>query len=124
VHGTIEDAGVSVTPDGMWLRMPNVPLQSHQDTRPIGAGAQFWNGTDEFYVTLGKGQYWLMGDNRRGSHDCRFFGPVEERLIHGKIIFRIWSIDSAESWWIWDLIKHPIDFWARVRWHRFFQCVR
>ena len=75
---------------------------------------------DEFDVTLGENQFWMMGDNRLGSYDSRGFGPVESKMIHGKILFRIWSIDSNEGWWIFDLIKHPIDFWKRVRWSRFF----
>lgn len=120
----IVESGAVMQQNGSWFRLPQIPLPASSVTPPLGAHVQFWNGTDEFYVELGKGQYWLMGDNRRGSHDCRFFGPVEERLIHGKIIFRIWSIDSTESWWIVDLIKHPIDFWSRVRWKRFFQRVR
>ncbi len=83
----------------------------------------YWNGTDDFYVELGANQYWAMGDNRLGSRDCRFFGPIVNKLIHAKIVFRIWSIDSSDSWWIVDLIKHPIDFWSRVRWKRFFQFI-
>jgi len=77
-----------------------------------------WNGSDVFYVKLGKDEYWGMGDNRLGSHDSRFFGIIKGREIHGRILFCIWSIDSDESWWIIDLIKHPIDFWCRVRWSR------
>jgi signal peptidase I len=76
---------------------------------------------DIFTIKLGAGQYWGMGDNRLGSNDCRFFGPITDRDIHGRILFRIWSMDSDESWWIVDLIKHPIDFWSRIRWSRFFQ---
>jgi signal peptidase I len=82
------------------------------------------NCLDEFDVTLGENQFWMMGDNRLGSHDSRAFGPVDRIMIHGKILLRIWSIDSNEAWWIVDLIKHPIDFWKRVRWSRFFQIVR
>lgn len=82
------------------------------------------NNLDVFDVTLGENQYWMMGDNRLGSWDSRAFGPVERKMIHGKILFRIWSIDSNEAWWILDLIKHPIDFWQRVRWSRFLQVVK
>lgn len=78
---------------------------------------------DEFHVKLGPDEYWGMGDNRLGSRDCRSFGPIKKNLIHGKIVFRIWSSDSDESWWIVDLIKHPIDFFKRMRWNRFFQWV-
>ena len=53
-----------------------------------------------------------------------FLDLFKQKQIHGRIIFRIWSIDSDESWWIVDLIKYPIDFWKRVRWSRFFQIIR
>jgi len=89
-----------------------------------GEGNNYWDGSDEFRVKLGENQYWVMGDNRLGSKDSRVFGPIGKRLIHGKILFRIWSVDSDENWWIWDFIKHPIDFLKRVRWGRFFQRVR
>jgi len=121
------EQGVTVTPDGRLLKEPGVAI-TVSDFPKVQRGASYWNGTDEFYVELGDNEYWLMGDNRRGSHDCRVFGPVPQRLIHGKIIFRIWSLDSSskswlDSWWIIDLIKHPIDFWSRLRWSRFFQRV-
>lgn len=73
---------------------------------------------DEFDFILKENQYWAMGDNRLGSYDSRAWGPLDGNLIHGKIVFRIWSIDSDYSWWILDLLKHPIDFWLRVRWGR------
>ena len=78
---------------------------------------------DIFDVHLGPNQVWAMGDNRKGSADSRFFGPFDTKLIHGKIVFRIWSLDSYESWFIFDLIKHPIDFWRRIRWSRCLQFV-
>ncbi|MFC1842484.1 signal peptidase I [Candidatus Dependentiae bacterium] len=101
--------------------LPGTPLEKG---RKVTKGKNYWNNGDEFYVKLGKDQYWVMGDNRLGSHDSRVFGPIRRRLIHGKILFRIWSLDSDENWWIWDLIKNPISFFKRVRWNRFFQVVR
>lgn len=78
---------------------------------------------DIFDVKLGPNQYWLMGDNRLGSWDSRFWGMLDGNLIHGRIKFRIWSIDSDQNWWIVDLILHPIDFWKRLRWNRCMQWV-
>lgn len=78
---------------------------------------------DIFDVQLGENQYWVMGDNRQGSSDCRSWGPLDGKLIHGKIVLRLWSSDSDESWWMVDLLKHPIDFWTRMRWSRFFNLV-
>lgn len=78
---------------------------------------------DVYDVHLGDNEYWMLGDNRQGSRDSRFIGPVnlKKYIFHGRIIFRVWSVDSNESWWILDLLRHPIDFWKRVRWSRFLQ---
>lgn len=100
---------------------PGVPIKPLKRVKKSENGENYWNGSDEFYVKLSSDQYWVMGDNRLGSKDSREFGPISRRLIHGKIVYRIWSLDSDEAWWILDLIKHPIDFWNRVRWKRFFQ---
>lgn len=100
---------------------PHMPSTRHHMMHQERRGKSHWDGTDEFYVELGEGEYWCMGDNRLGSSDSRVFGPFNRRLIHGRILFRIWSIDSDESWWIVDLIKHPVDFWSRIRLDRFFQ---
>jgi len=105
------------------ITMPGHPLYTTSPETTPDKTHNNWNRSDVFFVKLGEGEYWCMGDNRLGSHDCRFFGPIQEKHIHGRIVFRIWSIDSDESWWIVDLIKHPIDFFRRVRWSRFFQVI-
>lgn len=90
------------------------------------------DGRDMFDVQLGDNEYWAMGDNRRGSYDSRGWGKLDGKLIHGKIKFRILSIDSYqqwsflffnESWLICDLLVHPIEFWKKIRWSRCFQSV-
>jgi len=111
---------------------PNTPVKNeHMDAQPLAgqreqkaASGNHWDGSDEFYIELGENQYWCMGDNRRGSKDCRVFGPIDRRLIHGRILLRLWSVDSDSAWWFMDLFQHPIDFWSRVRWSRFFERVR
>lgn len=62
---------------------------------------------DIFDVTLKSDEYWGMGDNRQGSFDSRGFGPIQHHLIHGRIVFRLFSIDSANSL-IYDIVVNPI----------------
>ena len=102
---------------------PHTPLEHRGAQQGERNGKQVFNGTDEFDVRLGADDYWLMGDNRLGSTDSRFYGPISGTYIHGRIIFRIWSVDSSASWWIVDLMRNPIDFWSRIRWNRFFQII-
>lgn len=68
------------------------------------------------------GMYWGMGDSRNNSGDSRYFGFIDESLIHGRASFIIMSIDSSEAFFLYDLLKHPIDFWTKkVRWGRLFR---
>lgn len=106
------------------LLEPGTPIRPGKEFGSLPEDSNYWTGSDVFNVHLGPNEYWVMGDNRLGSKDSRYFGPLDGRLIHGKILFRIWSMDSDESWWIVDLIKHPVDFWKKVRWNRFFQWVK
>jgi len=101
------------------LDWPGRAIYPSSDFQRVQRGKNYWSGSDEFYVELGPGQYWVMGDNRLGSTDSRWFGPIAGRLIHSRIMYCIWSIDTRESWWILDLLKNPISFWKRVRWSRF-----
>lgn len=81
-------------------------------------------GSDVYDVHLGDNEYWVMGDNRLGSYDSRAWGKLDGKLIHGKIVFRILSMNSERSWLILDLLDivlHPIDFWKRIRWSRCLQ---
>jgi signal peptidase I len=91
------------------IRMPATPLRENED---------------EFDVYLKDGEYWVIGDNRLGSWDSRGWGVLKENLIHGRIVFRIFSVDSGEPWLIWHLLRHPIDFWKRVRGGRCLEVVR
>ncbi len=38
-------------------------------------------------ITLGDGQYFLLGDNRPESMDSRSFGPVSKEVIRGRVCY-------------------------------------
>lgn len=105
------------------LTEPYTPLSRCEDVPSVRDGKNYWNGTDEFYIELGPDQYWVMGDNRQNSGDSRFWGPLSRKYIHGRIIFRIWSLDSDYEWFFVDMLRHPIDIWTRLRFNRFLQFV-
>lgn len=102
---------------------PHTPLEMHGIYVNASHEKKGFNGSDDFDIYLGPNEYWLMGDNRLGSTDSRYYGPISGECIHGRIIFRIWSIDSNASWWLMDLVRDPMSFWARIRWNRFFQII-
>jgi signal peptidase I len=69
-------------------------------------GKYFLNGTEVHDYTFKMDYYWMMGDNRHGSQDSRFWGFVSEDRIVGKA----WMI-----WFSWE---------GGPRWKRLFNIVR
>ena len=78
---------------------------------------------DEFGPrTIPEGMYWMMGDSRKNSEDSRYWQCLDKKYIHGRASFIVYSVDSEEAIWLFDLIKHPINFWTKhLRWNRFFK---
>ncbi len=45
--------------------------------------------------TVPEGRYFMLGDNREGSHDSRWWGPVKREKIVGRAIIIYWSWASV-----------------------------
>src|SRR5258705_7602402 len=69
-------------------------------------GKFFLNGREVTDYTFKMDYYWMMGDNRQGSQDSRYWGFVPEDRIVGKA----WLI-----WFSWD---------GGPRWKRLFRIVK
>lgn len=46
-------------------------------------------GTEQEWVTVPEGAYWLLGDNWNASTDSRSFGFVDAGAVHGRVVFRM-----------------------------------
>lgn len=52
----------------------------------LPSGIEYDGGLAEKPLTLGEDEYFLMGDNREESYDCRYLGPVSKDEIMGVVI--------------------------------------
>ncbi len=55
------------------------------------------NGTCNFpgTITVPRGDFYMMGDNRPDSEDSRFWGPIPKSWIIGKAFFTYWPPDRV-----------------------------
>jgi len=44
-------------------------------------------------ITVPKGEYFVMGDNRGDSDDSRYWGPIPRSYIIGKAVFTYWPLN-------------------------------
>ena len=63
---------------------------------PDGLGEASLAGLAEYPITLGKNEYFLLGDNRSGSEDSRFanVGNIKLRQIKGKVWLKIQPLEK------------------------------
>jgi len=73
-------------------------------------GIAYINGKKTANYTFKMDYYWMMGDNRHNSADCRAWGFVPEDHIVGKPICVWLSLDKDRS--LFD---------GKIRWNRFFK---
>ncbi len=85
-------------------------IELYENNKIVINGKEIWiNGKKADSYTFKMNYYWMMGDNRHNSLDCRFWGYVPEDHIVGKAIVTIMSIDSSES------------LFSKIRWSRIFK---
>ncbi|QQR88367.1 MAG: signal peptidase I [Flavobacteriales bacterium] len=100
------------------LTLANLPLYRRAITAyehnelEVRDGKIFINGAEATSYTFKQNYYWMMGDNRHGSQDSRYWGFVPEDHVVGKAVFIWWSSDPE--------VEGLID---GVRWKRIFSLV-
>ncbi len=86
---TISLSGGQVLIDGHVLAEPWLPPDEQDATYPGPAGAPY-SLSQPYRIPMG--DVYVMGDNRRESCDSRYWGPVPESTIVGKVDLRIWPL--------------------------------
>jgi signal peptidase I len=76
-------------------------------------GLVFVDGQPVDSYTFKQNYYWMMGDNRHGSADSRFWGFVPEDHVSGRATFTWFSKQNKQ--------QHGE---AKIRWNRMFKRVR
>jgi signal peptidase I len=84
---TISLSGGRVLIDGRPLPEPFLPQGARTDTYPGPSGNDY---SLHHAYRVPAGDVFVMGDNRAQSCDSRFWGPIPESTIVGKVDMRIW----------------------------------
>lgn len=72
------------------IRDDKVYVDGKQLNEPYTYGKPTQLGSVKMPVKIPEGEVWLMGDNRPGSGDARFFGPRPVTTVHGKAFWIYW----------------------------------
>ncbi len=97
------------------LTLKNLPLykriiEGYEGNRLTVQGDQIYiNGEAVQEYTFKQGYYYMIGDNRHSSSDCRYWGYVPEDHILGKPKF------------IWLSLDEDKRFLGKIRWNRMFK---
>ncbi len=85
-------SGGHVLINGRIVPEPYLPPQVRGDTYP-GPGGAAYSLHHAFRVPAG--DVFVMGDNRPESCDSRYWGPIAESTIVGKVDLRIWPLSRV-----------------------------
>lgn len=106
-----EGVTVNISPNNIALYSRIIQVYEHHKLELRGDKLLI-DGKETSTYTFEMDYYWMMGDNRHNSSDCRFWGFVPEDHIVGKAWFIWMSWDTNGSWF------------SKIRWGRIFNGIK
>ena len=108
----LQEAGITSAPNHLLSAYQTIAdnqyiLDSYEFTKeqtlyaslidPSDMNARSANARYNAGIYVPEGYVLPLGDNRDNSRDGRYFGPVSESVINGKVIFRFWPLNRIGS---------------------------
>jgi len=104
-------ATISLTPENWIIYRRSIEVYENNEVA-VKADGIYINGELATEYTFKQNYYWMMGDNRHGSVDSRYWGFIPEDHIVGTASF-VWMSKHPEKTW----------FGGGLRWDRVFSFV-
>ncbi|MFQ5557955.1 MAG: signal peptidase I [Acidimicrobiales bacterium] len=90
---TITFAEGSVYIDGLLLDEPYIDAGVPTLPKPAIPGCANPSPSVDT-CTVPEGEVFVLGDNREGSRDSRWFGPIDENSIVGRAFLKVWPLSA------------------------------
>jgi signal peptidase I len=110
----VPKAGVTIKLDSNMVEMYGQTIMNYEGDKTVEqAGDKLKiDGKLVSEYTFKQDYYFMMGDNRHNSSDCRVWGFVPEDHIVGK------------AWMVWLSLDSELPFPERIRWNRSFKMIK